>query len=383
MAIRQRKFDDQVAEAINYLATNTPITYLEQGSIARGFVDATMLEINRLQDFVSVNYENSFLSTAQGPFLDLFGESYGVARQVATRARVYKEDQAIRFYVRSGVLGTKVPNPNDSSKGLIPKGTTIINSSGNIQFVVTEGVSFPVNSKQVHVPAQATTAGTDGNVGANQLTVHSLPNAEIYVTNDTPITNGTDLESDDQYRFRLAKAFTTRFSSNETAVTVAASTIPGVSRIELVPYARGSGTFDVLVIPQRNKLAKAVKDAAMRSIESVSAYGISPKIREPEYVPFVVAVRLRFAAGTAEGEKEVARQLAQTGILNYIGTIPLGGELVINQLRSAIINSSASIVDLTILELCIDGRQRGVRNYTLAEDELFVPSDTEEAVVIV
>lgn len=383
MSVRIRKFDDQVAQAISYLGTNTPITYLEPGSISRALVDATMLEVSRLQDFVAVNYENSFLSTAQGPFLDLFGEMYNIPRVTSSRAKVYKEDQTIRFYVRSGTLGSRLANPSNASQGLIPKGTSITNAAGTVEFVVTEGTVFPVNAKQAYVPAQAAAAGAEANVGVNQLTIHSLSAADVYVTNDLAITTGTDLEPDEQYRFRLSRAFSTRFSSNETAVSVAASTIPGVSRVELVPYARGSGTFDVLVIPQRNRLSKAVKDSALRAVEAVAAYGISPKIREPEYVPFVITARLRFAAGTSEGEKNVARTLAQSAILSYIATIPIGGELVINQLRSAALAPSEQIVDITILELCIDGRARGIRNFTLMEDEILVPSDTEEAIVIV
>ncbi|MHA2062799.1 MAG: baseplate J/gp47 family protein [Candidatus Thorarchaeota archaeon] len=370
------------SDAVEYLSENTDITFLEQGSIARGLVDASMLEIARLQDFVATNFDNSFLSTAKGPFLDLFGEALGTPRKLETKARIFKEDGAIRFYVRNGTLGQRLPDPNDPTKGRIPSGTLVSSASGDIQYSVSEDTTFPLNRRSVFVGATSVIKGTGPNVGPNQLVVHSLSDSTVFVINDIAITTGQDLESDEDYRFRLTRAFSTRFSSNSAAVNVAATSIAGVVQANLVPFARGAGTFDVLVVPRGNRLPKSVRDQALSAIELVSAYGISPAVREPVYVPVRVSVRLRFLQGTSEGLKDAIRDNAQFAILNYIGNIPLGGELVINQLRSSILSSSENLVDLTLLELCIDGKPNAIRNFKLERDELFTPDDRNEAVIV-
>jgi len=383
MAIVPRDFNDMVSEGLNYLTANTEITYLAQGSIARALVDIPLLELARLQDFVITNYDNSFLSGASGAFLDLFGDGFGLPRLGERRSNVNAEDGTIRFYVRSGTLGQRLPDPRNPSKGLIPKGTTISNSTGSIQFETSQDVQFNTNLKSVYVPAVALNSGDASRIGANQLTSHSLSSTDVLVTNDNTITTGADGESDDDYRFRLSRAFSTRFSNNGAAVQVAASSVPGVLRSTLIPFLRGAGTFDVLLIPRGNKLPRSVKEEALRSVSRATAYGISPRIKEPEYVPVKLTVRLRYDQESGAGLRDAIRDNVQTAILNYIGNIPLGGELIINQLRAAILGTNAGVVDMTLLELCIDGHPQAIRNSKLEPDELFVPDDQREAVIVI
>jgi len=383
MTIRPRDFDEMVADGLDYLSSNTAITYLEQGSIARSMVDAPMLELARLQDFAVVNYDNSFLSAASGPFLDLFGDGLGTARRLDLAATVFKEDGAIRFFVRAGTLGQRLRDPQDSTQGLIPRGTTIRNAGGEVQYAVSEDTTFPLNVKSVFVGATASAVGAGSNVGPNQLVAHSLSDSQVLVTNDLAIATGSNQEQDDNYRFRLSRAFSTRFTGSRAAVQVAATSVNGVVQASLVPFARGAGTFDVLLIPRGNKLPRSVADAASRSIDRVVAFGISHVIREPVYVPVKLTIRLRYTKGSGEGLKDALRDQVQSAVLNYIGNITLGGELIINQLRSSVLGTSDDVIDLTVLELCIDGRPQAIRNQKLEPDELFTPDTDTEAVIIV
>ena len=375
MGLRPRTYNEMVADAVAYLSNNTNITYLEAGSIARAMVDASMLEIARLQDFVSTNFENSFLSNAKGPYLDLIGNSFGIARKLEGMAKVYKQDAAIKFYVITVTLSQRLPHPTDNTKGLIPANTSISNPDGTAQYSTLVDTIFPLNAKSVYVDAIASSTGAAGNIGTNQLTVNSLGLSDVYSTNDITITVGSDQESDDAYRYRISKAFTTKFSATSAAISTAANSVAGVSTAELIPYARGAGTFDVLLVPRGNRLSKSTKDQALRSVESVTAYGISPRIREPEYVPICITVKLRFEPGIEQGEQDAIKDIAQSSILNFLASIKIGGELVINQLKAAIINANPKIIDLSILELCIDNRPRGIRDYKLAPDELFIPDE--------
>jgi uncharacterized phage protein gp47/JayE len=383
MTIRPRDFDEMVADGLDYLTANTEITFLEQGSIARSMIDAPMLELSRLQDFVVTNYDNSFLSAASGPFLDLFGDGLGVQRRTDLSATVFKEDGAIRFYVRTGTLGQRARDSEDSTQGRIPRGTIVSNANGDIQYSVKEDTTFPHNVKSVFVGATALVTGSGANVGPNQLVVHNLADRNIFVTNDLAISSGADQESDDDYRFRLSRAFSTRFSNSRSAVQVAATSVNGVVQVNLYPFARGAGTFDVLVIPRGNKLPKSVADAAARAVDRVTAFGISPRIREPEYVDVSLTVRIRYDKGVGEGLKDALRDQVQSAILNYIGNIPMGGELIVNQLRSSVLGVSDEIIDLTLLSLCIDGRPQAIRNQKLQPDELYTPSTKIEAVVVI
>jgi uncharacterized phage protein gp47/JayE len=382
MAIKQRTLGEMTSDAINYLSNNTSITYLEQGSTARALIDATLLEVARLQDFVITNYENSFLSNAKGPYLDVIGNGFGIARKSTGRARVSSEDGAIRFYVRTGTLGQRLRHPSDPTKGLIPANTTITNPDGTVQYFTTEDTTFPVNLRSVYVDAVSSISGTQGNIGVNQLTINSLNNSEIFSTNDITIAVGEDQESDDQYRLRIAKAFTTKFSATSASIQLAANAVPGVSRSDLYQFARGAGTYDLLLVPRGNKVSKITRDQALRALESVTAYGVSARVREPNYVSIALSARLRFDATAEDGERNAIKDIVQSAVLSYLGNIPLGGELIINQLRANILGVSPKVIDVTILELCIDGRNRVIRNYRLEADELLIPSEDSDPIQI-
>ncbi len=372
----KKTFSEMVSEGISFLARNTNITYFSDGSIAKALVEATALEIFRLQNFVANISENSFLGTSTGVYLDLFGQMLGLPRLVQRVAFATAEDSSVRFFVTNGTLGSRLPHSTDTRKGLVPANTTVTNAAGTVLYTIPSSVEFPINSKSVYVPVVASDDGSEYNIGAGQLTRHNLSNTDVQVTNDTAIVTGGDVESDNDYRYRLSKAMSTRFGANRTAVQVAATTQPSVIDARVIEFARGAGTFDVLLIPKGNRVTNENKQNALRAINQVIAFGIYPSVREPEYVRLKVIVQLRYKAEATEGIKAASKQLAQTATLNHLSTIPLGGELIINQLRSSILSALPEVVDLNILEICLNGRPKVIRNIKLKEDELFIPDDT-------
>lgn len=383
MGIIKKTYAEMVADGIRYLSRNSDVSYFSEGSIARALVEATALEINRLQNFVSAISENSFLGTASGLYLDLFGQMLAIPRLVSRTAFATAEDGAVRFYVNSGTLGSRLPHPTDTRKGLIPAGTTITNSTGTTQYVVANATEFQINSKSVYVSVISNDTGAEYNIGAGQLTIHNLSNTEVLVTNDTAIVSGGDVESDSDYRYRLSKALTTRFGSNRTAVQVAATSQPGIVDARVIEFARGAGTFDVLLIPKGNRVTEDIKNNSLRAINQVIAFGVYPTVREPEYVRFKIIVQLRYKTETTSGRKDSIRNSIQSAILAYFATIPLGGEFVVNQLRSVVLSNSDDVVDINITEVCIDGKPRVLRNIKLREDEIFIPDDKVPDPVIV
>ncbi len=369
--VTKKNFDDMVKDSIKYLIKNTGITYFADGSIARALVESNNLEISRLQDYVASASQNAFLSSATGIYLDMWGETLGLTRIIDRRASAEIQDGAVRFYTNSGTLGSRLRHPSNPGLGLIPIGTTISNAADTVAFTVTEDVTFPINAKSVFVPVAASDLGADFNVGANQLTVHNLGVSDVRVTNDIAITTGADIESDEEFRFRLSRALTSRYGSNLAAIEVASVSSPSVSRSEILQFSRGAGTFDVLLIPQGNRVTNSAKESTRRAIEQVTAYGVSFKVREPEYVSIKVTMQLMFGQGTTEGEKISARETVQSNVIRYISSIPMGGELVINQLRSNALTPSV-VKDVKILELYIDCKPRTLRNIVLSEDELLI-----------
>jgi uncharacterized phage protein gp47/JayE len=372
------------ADSLRYLAENTDITYLSEGSIARGLVETTNLEIARLQEYIASTYSNTFINTAQGVYLDLIGEMLGVTRLPRRAASTSIEDQNVQFSVATGTLGDKFASPTNANQGLIPAGITVQTADGSIKFKTSQPVAFPKNATEIFVPIAAESNGSGSNVGKAKLTVHDGPSG-VNVTNLKSITNGSEVESDKEYRFRLANAIASTSTSNEAAIRLAVAGIPDISRVVLREFARGAGTFDVLLVPAGNTISSATAQLANKAIDAVSAFGISSIVRQPTYIRFRISVQLIPEQGAGAGAIDSNKLVAKNAILDYFESIPMGGELIINRLRAAIVQAiSNDIKDIKIIDLCLNGRPKSIRNVKLKPDELFTPdTDNGNAIEVI
>lgn len=361
------------ATSLRYLAENTEITYLSEGSLARGLVESSNLEISRLQEFISSTHSNTFINSAQGSYLDLIGDMLGVKRLPKSASGVSAEDQNLQLSVARGTLGDAFPSPSNSNQGLIPAGLTIQTVSGEITYKVPSNIAFPKSATEVFISAVSDSPGSGNNVGKGKLVLHDGP-AGVSVTNLKTIANGSEVETDKEFRFRLSNAIASTPTSNEAAIRLSVSGISDVSRIQLNEYARGAGTFDVLLVPAGNTISTAASELARKSVEAVSAFGVNPMIREPNYIKFKISVQLIPVTGAGAGAIDANKLTAKNAILNYFETIPMGGEFVVNRLRAAIIQAvNNEIKDIKIIDICLDGRPRAIRNVKLRPDELFLP----------
>jgi len=366
------------ADSLQYLANHTDVTYLSEGGIARAMVEATNLEISRVAEFVSAAHANSFLNSASGFYLDMFGEMLGVRRLNAGAASASAEDQNVQFSATVGILGDYFPDPGNLNQGKIPAGLSVTTEDGSITYRVAEDVYFSRGLKQVFVPVLADKVGSEYSVGRGKLKTHTGPSG-VSVTNLKAIVNGSGAESDAQYRFRLANSVAARPTGNEIAVRLAAIGSSDVANVILTEFARGAGTFDALLVPVGNTVSFRTAELVRRSIESVAAFGISARVREPDYVKFKVSVQLIPEVGSGAGATDANKIKAKTAILGHFESIRLGGELIINRLRADIINSvSRDIKDIKLLELCINGKPHIIRNFKLKQTELFTPDNDKE-----
>ncbi len=384
MTFERKPLSKMNQESVDYLRQNTPLTYLEDGGIGVSMVKAMNRQVFDLQNYMSAAMANSRLSTASGIFLDMIGELLSVKRLTSSAATVSRADNNIKFYVQSGNLGQHFPHPNESTKGLIPAGTRIFNSDQSITFSVNEDVVFPRGLKEVYVGAVAGAVGSNQQVGAGQLTRHSLSSA-VLVTNLQPVNNGRSYEDDETYRFRISNAVLTLAGANRSAIETAALSFPSVQRVEIREFARGSGTFDVLVVPVNSKLSQSVKRDIENAILRNKAVGISFKIVEPVYVSVCISIQLIFSNTVLESEQEAIKIRAKNNVKAYFESLSIGGEIIINQIRSAVMTSGpGKIKDMRIIDLCFNGRPMIRRNIQLGSNELLILDNSRsEAIQII
>jgi uncharacterized phage protein gp47/JayE len=371
------------ADSLRYLAENTDVTYLAEGSIARALTESSNLEISKINEYISSTYSNTFINSAQGAYLDLIGEMLGVARLQGGPASSSGEDQSVQISVASGTLGQVFPNPANANQGLIQAGFTVKSADATIIYRTSEKVVFPANLTEVFISVVSDASGTSVNVGKGRLVIHDGPSG-VSVTNLKSITNGSRVESDRDYRFRLGNSIAGSSTSNEISIRLAVAGVPDISRVQLNEFSRGAGTFDALLVPVGNTLSATIAEISRKAIESVSAFGISSRVTQPTYKLFKVSIQLIPVVGIGQGAIGTSKIAAKNAVLDYFESIPMGGEFVVNRLRAAVIGAiSENTKDIRIVDLCLSGRPRAIRNVKLRPDELFSPDNTQGAAVLV
>lgn len=376
--INKKSFNQIQQEAVNYLLENTGITQLETGGAARSLVDVFSKHLADFYSRLDIDLSMAYLSTANGFYLDLLGNLFGVNRTSQNSVNVLAEDRILKFYVAEGaVLSDSIPTLT------IPSGTNISTPDSSVVYTTTENASFLQMDSHVFVSANAQASSTQEAAGVGQMNSHSLGLPGVLVTNMASLSVGNFVENDDDYRARIAASNTARQGANETAVRIAAIGVENVADVSVTPYSRGSGSFEVMVIPTGNRVPQASMDRIRAGIETVSAYGVTFDVREPDYVQLKLEMRVNFRQTTSDEQKAVLLRSIEASVLSYIGDIRPGEEMSISRVQSLALSESSEVHDAVVTYLCVDKKAQIVRNVRLEDDELFVPDENTANPIVI
>jgi len=355
-------------ETIEQLASDSQVTNLNRGSTARSLVDAIGDQLNDVYQAIEANYSQSFLDLAAGQFLNLIGSTFGLTRRDSVAAHVSAQDEAIKFFTQD-----KSPLASHIPSKAIPVNTLVQTSNGDVVFFVSEDAPINDVQSEVFVSATAQDAGTVSRVGRAKLIKHDLGISTVSVTNTQDIGSGTDIESDAEFRLRISTATLLGQSGNVAALRSAALRTPGVSNVRIKEFPSGVGTVQVFLIPSGTIVPRDSFNSAEQLVSRARSAGIRVEVRQPNYVPVQLTVRLTFNKNTSDADQLRIKRAVPASIADYLDDIQLGGTLVLNQLRRSILSTSESIQDIQIVCYIIRNRPQLLKNFSLFEDELFIP----------
>jgi uncharacterized phage protein gp47/JayE len=363
----KKNYGELVQNSLSYLTNNTQITNTNVGGITRSLIEIINKNIADYYDILDINMTMSFLSTAEGYYLDLIGSLFNMPRIPASAASATTTDGVQKFYVVSGVLADKVPSLT------IPSGTKVMSSDGSIVYRVSAATSFLNTVTEVYVPIQSNNVGASFNVSTNVLVTHDLGVPDVFTTNIGPIVSGTDVETDNNYRYRLQNATLSAERANEISVRLAALSVDGVADVVLKPYSRGIGTFDVIVIPVSGIAGDSLVSAVQAAIDLVTAFGNKGTAIKPSVVPVNIEVALTFTSNVSDYDKSQVRALCKSAIESYIVNIPIGGEFILNEMRQRIMDVDSRIKDHVVNCYYFRGKPTFIGNVSIYWDEIFYP----------
>lgn len=328
-------------QSLALLQTNTKITNIASGTIAKGIVQAVNNKFSQYYTILTTEVAQAYISTATGQSLDLIGVLLSTPRGGVSFGSIANSQ---KFFVSSGNFGS-IPGIGVLNN-IIPAGTIVSNASGSIQYQTVVNTPFQNSDTQVLASVIAITPGAAGNVGTNILTSHNLNVPGILTTNIVSINNGTDSQSDPEYRFFLSKAVTAAQAGNLTAVTLAALSAPGVSDIVPIPYFFGVGTAKIIVVGTTPVVDTGVINAVQAAANQVASIGEFVSIQAPRYIGFEINVKLIFNSNVTQDQKQPLADQVTNNIYDYINNIPIGQSFIRDQLIRVILDTSDLIQDI-------------------------------------
>lgn len=346
----EKTYEEILEESIGDMTSSTRLNKMSAGAKARSFLEVVSRKLNESYRSMDLNMARAFISGSTGKFLDLWGEWLSRPRLGSAAASVSADVKAIRFYVESGTFGAI----NGAANIVIPAGTIISSQKDGqgVLYKLIAGATLLAASSSTYVSVEAVSPGTDSNVGQGVLKFHSFTsytdvvNNTLKVVNDQGIFTGRDLESDTNYRFRLINAVTAAEAGNESAVLLAALSVPGVAEVTLIPYARGIGTFDVMVKSQLPTVSQSLLDAVQSSITAVQALGGGGKARKPVEAGLTFSISIKYRSALTPNDRQDIESRIKTNLTDYVNSLDIGEEFVINEAVQRVLEVDERIRDI-------------------------------------
>lgn len=345
MPIIRPGYEELLERAKALMQALTPVNQFHESSVAGAIIRVVATLMSQMYDALEQIERDSNLSTASGVALDRIGQTFGVVRMPARRASTFGAAEPLKF------------TNNSASPITVPAGTRVYSSRFPYKSyrTVSEVVVPPGGEAYVHIVADGD--GADYNAGAGEIDRHALANPNLQVVNVAPLSDATDMESDESYRTRIAQAFLRRYYGSAAAITAAVREHPGVSDVLLLPTRRGPGTLDVLVVPSVLPADAEFVQSLQELLAREVVPGIDWRLIIPDPVPVDVLVRVRLRGDWDSAIIDSIR----SAVRGYVDNIGLEGTLYASELLSRVMDVSTEVEDAEV-QLFVRGMQVG-RSY--------------------
>ena len=333
------------------LSKNAGITQWNSDSTIRNLYQPVAVELERLNRETSAVFNSLQFQYASGGDLERIGENFGITRIKPMRAFADVLDLNITFYTE-----VSFGSINQAASISIPKGTKIFaGTSENSKAVVYEvdaDYILPAREKRYTVGAKAITIGSSQNVGARSLNFHELTNYSdsvsnsLKVTNNFPILNGENIETDKSLRFKIYSKYSTLVRESRNSILIDAIEVPGVEDIKIAPGYYGIGTLGVFVFgPEGLVDPRMLKEVGER-ISAKNPPGTRLIVRNGISNYLDMEITLWVKAGLSSQVYSKYRRMATEEYLNFIKNNSRSNNINIDSLKKRIIQRMKNSVGI-------------------------------------
>lgn len=343
--------EELVVSVIEDLSQNTSLTKLSSGSFVRNIVESVMARIAEAYEIFDLNLARGFVTAAQGEFLDLFGDLFGISRESSKAASVEAASKVIRFY-----SDTTFGNINSGGPIYLTEGTIISteqDGEGTLYRLIDDYI-LPASESSLYVAAEALIPGEDSNIGRGELLHHSFTtytdyiNNSLKVINDYQIANGSSLESDDNFKFRIINRTLEAEAGNTTAIRLAVLSTPGVANATIIPRFKGLGTFGVLVKSVTSTVTDGLLALITENVSQVQGIGTVGYITGPKEIGLTFNITVHYSQRLQEEQYLEIERILEDTIFDFVNGLDIGEDFNSNKLVAQLFGVDERITNFGI-----------------------------------
>lgn len=189
-------------------------------------------------------------------------------------------------------------------------------------------------------------------------------------------------EEDNDYKYRISQQCLTLATSNETAIRLAALSIDGVNNVVMKPYAMGSGTFTIIVIGENGEASEELLETVRFEVERTVGYGIKFKAVSPTLTYIKLRIKLFMRDNLSDAKAQEIRYDVQLALTNYLSSLAIGEDIMIDKITQTIMNTSESILSHQSLDFRIGGEKALYVNQSCRWFERFAVSPDVDNIIV-
>lgn len=372
--ITSQRSEAQILRDGRQRLNNIGLNSTNSTSTAVNLLELNALELSNMWSVMNDLLRRNFISTSYGESLDKIGELLQEPRRDAKRAldlstsNVYITldttfasnitDLLTRYFNQNDLdkldQDNIIDDANNPGQINLPSSLTFSSQDETVSYNTVNPLVLTNTQLTDYTPVIANGVGSSFNVGPNALTKHNIAglfpalrkiSEALKVSNKMGIRSGSGLESDENYRFRLANKVVSAVSGNESAIRKAVLSVPGVVDMSLIRRSHGNGTFTIFPKTEDPIVSDGIINAVQESVSFVKSIGDISFVEVPKYLAVSLRLELRFSPGA---DKNSIFSGARLAVMDYINNLSEGGEIVINEVIQRVMSIDDKIIDMQV-----------------------------------
>ncbi len=312
------------------IKTKLNIDLLRNDSVVNVLSSSIGQEISRLSLDVQTMYNKSNYLTAEGADLDKIAFNlYGMQRLPFTYAKTKEADTNTFIMLSPFSNYTSFMAANNNSPIVIPKGTVLtdnISSNGDLGSVqfMTDKEYILTNGSKRFVGTIAITSGSGQNIDRGVVKYLNFTNyadafnRTLIAGNTSPIINGRNSESDDEFRRRIQLFIRSKQTNSYNDINLTSIAIPGIITSEIIPGYYGIGTTGVVIFGP-NRLATDSEVLNLQNQIDSKYFGVSRiYVSKGFFVYLDLEIRMTTRVAVSDIDKNAIRTELKNIINSYL-----------------------------------------------------------------